>query len=222
MAFVDCRCYIAVRPALEYKIPEASKAVMDALVGEATVESALMRVDEACAAPESVTGATLSLPDDIETLTEEVCIHIKDYLHALQRSWIEFLKRFDSGLRKEIALIETKASNLKRMYHRDRSMPSDEYRRRMMQMHAMTREVCLRYKTLDQPRPERPDALAIAAGTLRAEFANMYGTVPTHALLEYKRCIDERIAATQIPVAGAFGTQVRSFLELGVVDEGGT
>ena len=47
MGFVDTRLHISIRPSLEYKLPEAARAVKGALIGDHNSDAAIAAL-EAC------------------------------------------------------------------------------------------------------------------------------------------------------------------------------
>lgn len=218
MAFVDSRCFIAVRPSLEYRLPEACKAVIEALTRSTSGDGAAEHASRCIAScnPDVASGPVdgTELPEELDARSRTLCAHVQEYLQGIERTWMDFLQRLDTGLRSELKLVETRIARLKHLYHTERALSEGEYYRQLSHVRAVTRDVCARYKALQHPHTVRPEALTCAAVELRTHFASMYGTVPTQTLLKYKTHIEDQLDAAQIPVGHSFHKRVQALLSL--------
>ena len=210
--FVDTRLHIAVRPALEYRLPCAARAVVGALVGDRTREEALLALEECLEKEEEREEGDEGGDDDrlveLRRLGARVCTHAHEHLQSLADAWREHLVASAAAVRRTTRALAQGVAEAREVRDRylARARPTVE-REFRLEMARLARELdTLVARVRDAPGPtcERPRALVEATHALKEAFAASYGTVPMVALMRAKAHFEHELVALQAPLAAAF------------------
>lgn len=220
--FVDTRLHIAVRPSLEYLLPDAARAVRQVLLGDAPATEALgaLHACVECEVQDRKEGEdTAFSPDDaprLAALSARVCTHTHEHLQELSAEWRAHLQRTRDAVRRtarDVAARVSEAGAVRARYvSRAPSVVEDEYRKERVRLaHALEDAVAA---LRDAPVPEctRPQSLRRAAEELKEAFADAYGTVHTPRLMCYKAHFERELARVQRDVANDFVRAVTPLL----------
>ena len=198
--YLDTRLYVTVRPASEYKIPNASMAIVAALLGDLPTADALNALDEC----EIVQGAgppeeerARALPEAVEeTLRDvwqgmtETLGHMHDHLEALRDAWEAHVIAVHADVVRTVAAMQR---------HAARATPHETASLRQDLEAALSR-------IRERPAPTivRPEALTCACDRLRRLFAERYGTVPTRHLLAARAVLEGQLIDMERTVADKY------------------
>lgn len=230
--FVDARLHVAVRPQLEYLLPEAARAVRDCVLGDGDASAAERAVEALLDAVRSsdVRGArrvTADVPNhpsdpsdpadpadaadapwdaspELHRASALVCSHAADYLATLADDWGTLLTRMVSAVQEEERAARATLSRAR--YAADRSVVA----RLSLQLDAFLAECRERVPASSQ----RPEELVQASSRLKEAFAASYGRVPTRTLVRLKHAFEEALRKAQRPVAKRFAAHVRALLPM--------
>lgn len=211
--FVDVRLHVAVRPRLEYMIPELSSDVRAYLLGDRDRHCAIHALDELAGAFLEAKDApdAASLHEEAEAWAQQpslqrasarVCTHACDYLTALADAWADLLARVAQAVRDEERAVRAALAAASRDGGRA------HVARLAQQLEAFLAECRERTPSVTA----RPQELVQASAELKEAFATSYGTVPTNTLVRLKAAFERELRAVQRPVAKAFLARVRKLI----------
>lgn len=221
MSFVDTRLHIAVRPYLEYVIPELSLVVRDTLLGDVSAKETLQRLGSMKrAVPEDEYGSGGAHTPPLEELSAHctrVLTHAVDHVKHMETMWVDFLTRVANGVRHEMRSIQYDMAAAKDVHRRYKQKKPDvveaAYRREMLALQRRLDECLHTYRVADAPVCERPEALRVASDGLREAFANAYGEHSTRDLVRLKMSFEAQLLALQSDTADSFVGRVCALLE---------
>jgi len=216
--FVDTRLHIAVRPALEYRLPEAAATVKACLLGDARREDGVAALQSLLA-----TEATRE-EDDVDDVAVElqsacahVCTHALEHLEALSAAWRSELSAVSDGVRRatrEVATQHTQALEVRaRLRSKSPRIVDEEYRRETARLRALLDDRLRVVRERPSPSCERSDVLVRATHLLKDRFANAYGTVPTPHLMRIKVHFESELARIQHATAKDFVRHAAALLK---------
>ena len=217
--FVDTRLHIAVRPSLEYRLPDAARAVRLVLLGDAPAKEALSAL-HACVEDDEAyqSNHDASLDDDprLAALSARVCTHAHEHLQELAAEWRAHLQRTRDAVRRatrDVAARVTEAGAVRARYlARAPRVVEDEYRKERARLARELEDAVAALRDAPVPQCARPPSLTRATDELKEAFAEAYGTAPTPRLMRCKAHFERELARVQRDVANDFVRAVTQLL----------
>ena len=222
--FVDTRLHIAVRPALEYQLPEAGLLVKACLLGDGRREDAvaalqsLLRdyVEPDDGGPDDG-GPDDGGPDGLRPACAHVCTHAHEYLQGVAAAWRTELAHVRDGVRRATRDVQAQHVQALEVRARLRSksprIVDEEYRRETARLRTLLDDHIATLRARPVPTCERPESLVRATHTLKDHFANSYGTMPTPCLMRIKAHFERELARLQQQTAKAFVRHAAALLK---------
>lgn len=215
--FVDARLHIAVRPQLEYAVPELGRAVVSHLLGEVPLQDVLAKLAPCLPAPpprvEPSDDAELA---NIRRLGIATCMHLSEYVGHLVHEWKAYVDGVRSRVTNVTQRIERDLATAKRVRDEYRARNPDlvdaEYRRELQLFAEALDRALDDVRKVPPPVVSRPQALCDASEQLKEAFARSYGTVPTPSILALKKDVESELVRVQVEKGQDFVSHVRRML----------
>ena len=224
MSFLDVRLHVSVRPALEYKLPEAGRVVRGVLLGDAALKDGITAL-EGClvnrrpADDADTLEAILPVPGEepLQRLCAQVCTHARDYLDELAASWHADLQALKSDVRRITQDASRRSAEAQSVHARYREraprLVDDEYRIERTRVRRDLDEAIDKLRGGGGAAPARPAGLSRATEELKDALASAYGSIPTARLVHLKRCSEDDLHDIEASVADRFVEQVARLLK---------
>lgn len=224
MPFVDTRLHVAVRPALEYRLPDAARATKRVLLGEGTPQDAVAAL-QACVADDDASPHPRPYDEcededeaELQRLCAAVCTHVHEHLQSVAAAWRTALQEVHASARRVTRQVGARVQEAHevRARHRARApaLVDREHRLELARLRRELDDTLLALAQRDDPAADRPAALVDATESLKRAFAFAYGgTVPTKRLVALKTRFEHELAAVQRSVAVPFVREVTHLLQ---------
>lgn len=191
--FVDTRLHIAVRPVLEYQLPETAAMVKACLLGDARREdgvAALHSLLGGCAEHKEAIDDDNAVATDLQSACAHVCTHAHEHLQSIAAAWRVELSAVRDGVRRatrEVSIQHSQALEMRaRLRDKVPRIVDEDYRRETARLRALLDNRLCALRDRLPPPCKRPDALVRATHQLKEQFANAYGDMPTSYLMRVK------------------------------------
>ena len=225
MVFVDTRLHISIRPSLEYKLPEAARAVKGALVGDHNSDAAIAAL-EVCLQDldlETHTSQERSDANDLHSTEIElrrmcaaVCTQLDEYLRHLSGEWSRHLAQVWSHVHRHIDRLHKELQYAKSVCARytqiNRNLVEREFRNEVLRLEEHLETTVREVRERPEPCGERPTALITECAALKTAFPEAYGSIPTQRLLLVKTEFERNVTSLEAAVAQDFVARVKRYV----------
>lgn len=210
-SFVDTRLYIAVRPTLEYLIPEVGRSMKACLLGDATRVATLPTL-ECCIFPKPALSPSPEEEEEVDedvmelkkSMSETVSL-MHDYLSELSREWKDALSTVQSHVNRIVATFKEERLSAIRIRERYRCqnpyLVETEFANEIDRIRKALNAAVQRIRDQEEPCLGRPEAFTASCDRLRSSFASSYGRVATKQLIALKQQFDEALVKTQSSIS---------------------
>lgn len=212
MSFVDTRLHVAVRPTLEYLLPEVGRTMKRCLLGDVSTKEALPML-ECCVFPEEAhERPNEEEPDEafasLRRSMSDTLSHTHDYLSHVSSVWKEALTTIRSHTSRITDTFEEERRTAVRVRDRYRSQNPDvvdrEFAAEIDRIRASLNESLQRIRDEEEPCPCRPDDFVESCHSLRDTFAHSYGSCSTKHLLRLKDEFEAELVRLQRGISDDF------------------
>jgi hypothetical protein len=207
--YVDTRLHIAVRPALEYRLPAAGAAVRAVLLGDGSAADAREALRACVGDDDAPATAGDACEGALAQLCARVVTHAHEHLHELAADWSAHLHRTHEAVRRTARDLRRRTHEASAVCARYRSrapaVVDDEHRRELARLSQELEDALDELRAAGGPpaRP-RPEALCEAASELKEAFARAYGTTPTPLLMRTKVHFETELRRVEQEVGARF------------------
>ena len=129
-----------------------------------------------------------------------VCELMDAYLQTLADVWLETLGDLHAAVQNQLARARQKAQTLRTMHAASPATHARELQLTRMQLENDLQAL----RAIPLPAPQRPERMVAACNSLRQQFSNAYGNVPTRTLKTLRDAFYADLAALQVPIAARF------------------
>lgn len=209
--YVDTRLHIAVRPALEYRLPAAGAAVRAVLLGDGSAADAREAL-RACVGDDdapAAAGDACESGTPLAQLCARVVTHAHEHLHELAADWSAHLHRTHEAVRRTARDLRRRTHEAHAVCARYRgrapALVDDEHRRELARLSQELEGALDALRASGGPPAlPRPEALCEAASELKEAFARAYGTTPTPQLMRTKAHFETELRRVAQEVGARF------------------
>lgn len=206
--YVDARLHISVRPALEYRLPDAGRAVRAALLGDRAAKDALPVLEACLGAPPEPVPPPHSTDPALLQLCARVCTHSHDYLHALASAWRADVGHVADEVHRAVQATRRGVSEADAVRARYAGaaggVVEQEYRAEVARLSRALDAALAVARAAPVPSCPRPAELTRAAEELKDAFSTAYGRASTADLMAVKAHFEAEIGRVEHLVAEDF------------------
>ena len=185
---VDTRLHIHIRSSLEYKIPDCSRLVKEALIGGSKeLHTAIDSLDDITRNFKNKERRACTLDNELGKECIEVCTLMEEYLQHLSTKWLEYIEK----IAQDRDVLSKKYKNMfnnvvhigERYKHVNSALVQREVHSEVKRLENDLEKRLEELRHRSEPNDARPEHFIRACDNLRQRFIDSYGEIPTQSLI---------------------------------------
>ena len=199
---VDVRLVLAVRPYLEYAIPETGRAVLSCLLGDSPREEADAALSSLCR------SASPPLPPLDDGPARECLDEAKAYLLLVSRAWADHLCSCHASIARSVATLKRQRGEC----YRRKQEGEGSFERETDRIRLALHDSLDRVRREPEPRVLRPEPFEASCARARAFFSAPSGKEERRELLRKKEAFDAALLSLQVGLGRRFHDEAARLL----------